>query len=93
MATMATLPSPGTLNEELSEKVREYEVIYNKQHPDHKDKLVVNNAWKEVAGCLKIAGGGSHVKELFDNLKKIYSKKKNNLKKAQASGSGGAEGL
>ena len=34
--------------ESLGEAVRNYPVIYDKQMRDHKDRNVVNNAWKEI---------------------------------------------
>ena len=37
-----------TFDEKLSIAVERYPVIYDKKNKDFKDKLIVENAWKEV---------------------------------------------
>ena len=39
---MDTVQKEVNMNEAIAIKVQEFPVIYDKQHPDHKDKLVVN---------------------------------------------------
>ena len=36
-------------DEVLSEAVREFPVIYDKSKSGHKDRLIISNAWQEVA--------------------------------------------
>ena len=38
--------------EELGEAVREYPCLYDKGKKEYKDKIVTENAWKEVADPL-----------------------------------------
>ena len=38
--------------EELSEAIRSYPVIYDKRNRGYKDKNIVNNAWKEFVDSL-----------------------------------------
>ena len=39
-------------HEELAEAVREYPCLYDKAKKEYKDKIVAENAWKEVADQL-----------------------------------------
>ena len=62
-----------TFDEKLSIAVERYPVIYDKKNKDFKDKLIVENAWKEViseVGLESVERG----KKLFENLRKKYIK-------------------
>ena len=43
--------------EKLSGEVRKFRVLYSKQHSDHKDKHVLNNAWSSVNRALGLEEG------------------------------------
>lgn len=45
-------------NELLSETVRKYACLYDKSRKEYKDKIVVTNAWKEVADQLEFTNNG-----------------------------------
>ena len=44
--------------EELAEAVREYPCLYDKTKNEYKDKIVTENAWKEVADQLIFVENG-----------------------------------
>ena len=43
--------------EKFSEEVRKFCVLYSKQHSDHKDKHVLNNAWRSADQALGLEEG------------------------------------
>ena len=43
--------------EKLSEEVRKFHALYSKQHSDHKEKHVLNNAWSSVDQALGMEKG------------------------------------
>eukprot|EP00794_Sanderia_malayensis_P006944 gene6944-7724_t len=73
------------VDEKLSEAVRNYPCLYDKSRTDYKDKNITNNAWNKVADEAAIENG-ERAKQLFDNMKKRFSKRRNDLKKAERSG-------
>ncbi|XP_065068514.1 uncharacterized protein LOC135693858 [Rhopilema esculentum] len=72
-------------DEQLAEAVRQYPCLYDKRKKDYKDKNVVANAWRKVAEATGMESG-EEAKKLFDNLKKRYSKKRNEMRKVERSG-------
>lgn len=50
------------LNQEelLCEKVREYKILYDKTQKGYKEKVAVENAWKEVAEALNFVENGDY---------------------------------
>ena len=57
---MATIKAKRNIireEEKFSEEVRKFRVLYSKQHSDHKDKHVLNNAWSSVDQALGLEEG------------------------------------
>ena len=48
-------------NELLSETVRKNTCLYDKSRKEYKDKIVVTNAWKEVADQLEFTNNGWYI--------------------------------
>ena len=54
-------------DELLVEAVRKYPVIYDKKKKGHKDKMMIENAWKKVVE--EVGSESSEItKRLFENL-------------------------
>ena len=87
---MATATLTLIQEEELSELIRSYPVIYDKRDPSHKEKDVVANAWKEVVASCDFVHDEKTAEALFKNLKKRYQKKKAAVKKTEKSGTSSA---
>ena len=88
---MATATITLLQEEELSELIRSYPVIYDKREPSHKEKDVITNAWKAIAASCDFVNDEKTAESLFKNLKKRYQKKKAAVKRADKSGTGSAE--
>ena len=43
----------------LCEKVRDYPVLYDKSHKGYKEKVAVENGWREVAESLDFVENGN----------------------------------
>ena len=67
------MDSQITFDETLSEAVRDFPVIYDKSRSGHKDRLVVQNAWKQVSQRCGLEDNNT-AKRLFENLKKSFNK-------------------
>ena len=74
----------GYSDEKLSEAVRAYPCIFDKADAGHKDRQVVANAWEAIAN--KLGKSTKEVNRLFDNLKKRFLKRRNDLKLSKRSG-------
>ena len=77
---MSIITSSDGFDEKLSIAVERFPVIYDKKNKDFKDKLIVENAWKEViseVGLESIERG----KKMFENLRKRYTRRRNAAKK------------
>ena len=72
--------------EELTNEVRNFLCLYDKSSNDYKDKVKTGNAWKAVDEAVGLEDGEGQ--KLFENIKKKYSKKRIQLKKAKQSGAG-----
>ena len=77
-------------DEMLSEAIRKYPVIYDKGKKGHKNKNMVDNAWKKVIEECGIEDVAS-AQRLFVNLKKRFNKRRRDLKKKGPSGTGSAD--
>ena len=62
-------------DEQLSDAVREYPVLYSKSNALHKDRTVVSNAWTKVAEVCNLETP-ELAKKNFENLKKRFSKRR-----------------
>ena len=71
--------------EQLSELVKMYPCLYNKQEQDFKKEEVKQRAWKEIAKELDLENG-KIVEELWNNFKKLLSKRRAKLKEVDVSG-------
>ena len=63
--------------EKLSETVRNFPVLYDKSKKGYKDRDAVKNAWTEVARSLDFIENWDDAKNLFENFKKRYLRKRN----------------
>ena len=66
--------------EQLSELVKIYPCLYNKQEQDFKKEEVKQRAWKEIAKELDLENG-KVVEQLWNNFKKLLSKRRTKLNK------------
>ncbi|XP_066918670.1 uncharacterized protein [Clytia hemisphaerica] len=73
-------------DENLSEAVRNYKCLYDKSHPEHKNKPVKQKCWSEIEKYLGMEEDTAE--KAWDNLKKRYSRIRNTYKKAVVSGKG-----
>ena len=71
--------------EQLSELVKMYPCLYNKQEKSFKKEEVKQRAWKEIAKELDLENG-KVVEQLWNNLKKFLSKRRTKLKEVDVSG-------
>ena len=60
--------------EQLSELVKIYPCLYNKQEQDFKKEEVKQKAWEEIAKELDLENG-KVVEQLWNNFKKLISKR------------------
>ena len=63
--------------EKLSETVRNFPVLHDKSKKGYKERDAVQNAWTEVARSLDFIENWDDAKNLFENFKKRYLKKRN----------------
>ena len=59
--------------------------LYNKQEKDFKKEEVKQKAWKEIAKELDLENG-KVVEQLWNNFKKLLSKRRTKLKEVDVSG-------
>eukprot|EP00794_Sanderia_malayensis_P020860 gene20860-22911_t len=71
--------------EKLSEAVRQFLCIYDKTKKDYKDININKNAWNNIAAQMNIENG-ERTRQLFENLKKRFSRRGLDLKKSERSG-------
>ena len=77
--------APFKRYEQLSELVKMYPCLYNKQEQDFKKEEVKQRAWKEIAQELDIENG-KVVEQLWNNFKKLLCKRRTKLKEVDVSG-------
>ena len=77
--------APFKRYEQLSELVKMYPCLYNKQEQDFKKEEVKQRAWKEIAKELDLENG-KVVEQLWNNFKKLLSKRRTKLKEVDVSG-------
>ena len=70
----------SNVDEKLSEAVRKYTCLYDKNKKSYKDKNVTTRAWKKVAEECEIEGGLERAKTLFENLKRRFAKRRRKAK-------------
>ena len=75
--------APFKRYEQLSELVKMYPCLYNKQEKDFKKEEVKQRAWKEIAKELDLKNG--KVVEQVWKIKKMLSKRRPKLKEIDAS--------
>ena len=75
---------PFKLYEQLSELVKMYPCLYNKQEKDFRKKEVKQKAWKEIAKELDLKNG-KVVEQLWSNFKRMLSKRRPKLKEVDVS--------
>ena len=78
--------APFKLYEQLSELVKMYPCLYNKQEQDFKKEEVKQRAWEEIAKELDLENG-KVVEQLLNNFKKLISKRRTKLKEVDVSSS------
>ena len=71
--------------EQLSELVKMYPCLHKKQEQDFKKEEVKQRAWKEIAKELNLENG-KVVEQLWNNFKKLLSKRRTKLKELDVSG-------
>ena len=76
--------APFKRYEQLSELVKMYPCLYNKQEKDFKKEEVKQRAWKEIAKEL-VLKNGKVVEQLWDNFKKLLFKRRTKLKEVDVS--------
>ena len=81
--------APFKNNEKLSELVKLYPCLYNKQESDFKKEDMKQRAWNEIAKELDLASG-KEAEQLWNNLKKLLSKRRTKLKEVDVSGASAA---
>ena len=72
--------------EEISVLVQQYECLYNKRNTLYKDKYVKQKAWLEISEQVGITEADA--KRDFENMKKLYAKRRLHLKKVERSRAG-----
>ena len=72
-------------NKKLSELVKLYPCLYNKQEKDFKKEDIKQRAWNEIAKELNISNG-KEAEQYWQNLKKLLSKRRCKLKEVDVSG-------
>ena len=72
-------------NEKLSELVKLYPCLYNKQEKDFKKENIKQRVWNEIAKELNISNG-KEAEQYWQNLKKLLSKRRCKLKEVDVSG-------
>ena len=82
---LADTMAPFKCYEQLSELVKMYTCLYNKQEKDFKKEEVKQRAWKEIAKELDLENG-KVVEQLWNNYKKLLSKRRTRLKEVDVSG-------
>ena len=65
--------------EKLAENIQNFPVIFYKMDKSHKEKDVVENAWRAVVENVDFVESSKEAKTIFDNLKKRYNKKKKTI--------------
>ena len=80
--------APFKRYEQLSELVKMYPCLYNKQEKDFKKEEVKQRAWKEIAKELDLENG-KVVEQLWNNLKKLLSKRRTKLKEVESGAAAG----
>ncbi|XP_004208437.1 uncharacterized protein LOC101238924 [Hydra vulgaris] len=68
-------------DELLANAVKNFPCLYDNKHVDYKNSEARQNAWNYVAGLINLRCGDDACR-LFETLKKRYSRKKVNFKKA-----------
>ena len=76
--------APFNNNEKLSELVKLYPCLYNKQEKDFKKEEIQQRAWNEIAKELNISDG-KEVEQYWQNLKKLLSKRRCKLEEVDVS--------
>ena len=61
----------------LSETVRNFPLLYDKSKKGYKERDAVQNTWTEVARSLDVIEKWDDAKNVFENFKKRYLKKRN----------------
>ena len=69
----------------VSELVKIYPCLYNKQEQDFEKEEAKQRAWKEIAKELDLENG-KVVEQLWNNFKKLLSKRRTKLKEVDVSG-------
>ena len=77
--------APFKRYEQLSELVKMYPCLYNKQDKKIKKEEVKQRAWREIAKELDLENGKVG-EQLWNNLKKLLSKQRTKLKEVDVSG-------
>ena len=77
--------APFNNNEKLSELVKLYPCLYNRQEKDFKKEDIKQRAWNEIAKELNISNG-KEAEQYWQNLKKLLLKRRCKLKQVDASG-------
>ena len=77
--------APFKRYEQLSELVKMYPCLYNKQEKDFKKEEVKQRAWKEIAKELDLENG-KVVEQLWNTFKKLLFKRRTKLKEVDVSG-------
>ena len=72
--------------ETMAEVARQFPVIFDKTEKGHKERDTVENAWREVVKGVDFLSDVKFAKLMFDNLRKRYSKERNDVRKADHSG-------
>ena len=67
--------APFKRYEELSELVKMYPCLYNKQEKDFKKEEVKQRAWKEIAKELDLENG-KVVEQLWKSVKSVHNQKR-----------------
>ena len=81
--------APFKNNEKLSELVKLYPCLYNKQESDFKKEDMKQRAWNEISKELNLSSG-KEAEQLWNNLKKLLSKRRTKLKEVDVSGASAA---
>ncbi|KAM7290177.1 uncharacterized protein ISCGN_026843 [Ixodes scapularis] len=75
--------------EALINAVKDYAFLYDKRHPDHKDRDKKLQAWTEIGSIFGMAG--LECQKKFKNLKDVYYRTKAAVKGKSKSGAGLAD--
>ena len=76
---------PFNNNEKLSELIKLYPCLYNKQEKYFKKEDIKQRAWNEIAKEVSISNG-KEAEPYWQNLKKLFSKRRCKLKEVDVSG-------